>query len=206
MFLSAFSRAVAFHRLHARWRVFVPRRARNPITVLGAREVVRGDARCHALAACIREIEAESGRKADVSRQHAVGDLDGDFRGTAPRREPRASAVEHTDLLGIVRMHAQRTVAVFSPSIRVACEVSVNGCHTADRAEFRRRLLSRNVFENPFNDVWSCDIGDDAQPTAAVRADRQIDCEYSAQSLSRSSARPIESESDHKRGLADSKH
>ena len=61
------------------------------------------------------------------------------------------------------------------------CGVSVNRCHTAHSAEFRRRLLSRNVFENPFNDVWSCDTGDDAQPTAAVRADRQIDREYSAQ-------------------------
>jgi len=53
--------------------------------------------------------------------------------------------------------------------------VSVNRCHTADRAEFRRRLLSRDVFQDFLNDVRTGDIGDDAQPTAAVRADRQID-------------------------------
>jgi len=63
------------------------------------------------------------------------------------------------------------------------CGVSVNRCHTADSAEFRRRLLSCDVFQDSFNDVWSCHIGDDAQPTAAVRTDRQIDCEYSAQPL-----------------------
>jgi hypothetical protein len=62
------------------------------------------------------------------------------------------------------------------------CGVSVNRCHTADRAEFRRRLLSGNVFQDSFN-VRTGDVGDHAQPAAAVRTDRQIDCEYSAQSL-----------------------
>jgi hypothetical protein len=48
----------------------------------------------------------------------------------------------------------------------------------------RRLLLSCDVpcdvpcdgRSGSFNDVWSCHIGDDAQPTAAVRTDRQIDC------------------------------
>ena len=59
------------------------------------------------------------------------------------------------------------------------CGVSVNRCHTADRAEFRRRLLSGNMpcdgRSNFLDDVRTGDIGDHAQPTAAVRADRQID-------------------------------
>ena len=63
------------------------------------------------------------------------------------------------------------------------CGVSVNRYRTAASAEFRRRLLSCDVFQDSFNDVWSCHISDDAQPTAAVRTDRQIDCEYSAQPL-----------------------
>jgi len=54
--------------------------------------------------------------------------------------------------------------------------MAVNRCHTADRVEFRRRLLSCDVFQDFLNDIWSCHIRDDAQPTAAVRADRQIDC------------------------------
>ena len=63
------------------------------------------------------------------------------------------------------------------------CGVSVNRCHIADRAEFRRRLLSGNMFQNFLDDVRTGDIGDDAQPTAAVRTDRQINREYSAQPL-----------------------
>ena len=61
------------------------------------------------------------------------------------------------------------------------CGASVNRCHTADRAELRRRLLSCVVpcdgRSNFLNDVRTGDIGDDAPPTAAVRADRQIDRE-----------------------------
>jgi len=61
----------------------------------------------------------------------------------------------------------------------------VNRYHTADSAEFRRRLLSGHVpcdgGSDSLNDVRTGDIGDDAQPTAAVRADRQINREYSAQ-------------------------
>jgi hypothetical protein len=38
-------------------------------------------------------------------------------------------------------------------------------------------LLSRDVFQDFLNDVRTGDIGDHAQPTAAVRADRQIDRE-----------------------------
>ena len=56
--------------------------------------------------------------------------------------------------------------------------MSVNRCYTADRAEFRRRLLSGNMFQNFLDDVRTGDIGDDAQPTAAVRTARQIDREY----------------------------
>ena len=63
--------------------------------------------------------------------------------------------------------------------------VSVNRCHTADRAEFRRRLLSGNMpcdgRSNFLDDVRTGDIGDHAQPTAAVRTDRQINREHSAQ-------------------------
>ena len=61
--------------------------------------------------------------------------------------------------------------------------MSVNRCHPADRAEFRRRLLSCDVFQDFLNDIWSCHIADHAQPTAAVRADRQINREHSAQPL-----------------------
>jgi len=61
--------------------------------------------------------------------------------------------------------------------------MSVNRCHPADRAEFRRRLLSCDVFQDFLNDIWSCHIGDHAQPTAAVRTDRQINREHSAQPL-----------------------
>ncbi|MCX7064422.1 MAG: hypothetical protein NT024_07650 [Proteobacteria bacterium] len=60
-----------------------------------------------------------------------------------------------------------------------SCGVSLNRCDTADRAEFRRRLLPGNMpcdgRSNFLDDVRTGDIGDDAQPTAAVRADRQID-------------------------------
>ena len=59
--------------------------------------------------------------------------------------------------------------------------VSVNRCHTADRAEFRRRLLPSDMpcdgRSNFLDDVRTGDIGDHAQPTAAVRADRQINRE-----------------------------
>ena len=57
-----------------------------------------------------------------------------------------------------------------------SCGVSVNRCHTADSAEFRRRLLSGHVFQDFIDNVRTGDIGDDAQPTAAVRTDRQINC------------------------------
>ena len=89
-----------------------------------------------------------------------------------------------------------RTRAVADPEVAAVrdesdypgrCGVSVNRCHTADGAEFRRRLLSGNVpcdgRANFVDNVRTGDIGDDAQATAAVRADRQIDREYSAQSL-----------------------
>jgi len=60
-----------------------------------------------------------------------------------------------------------------------SCGMSVNRCHTADSAEFRRRLLSDHVpcdgRSNFLDHVRTGDIGDHAQPTAAVRADRQID-------------------------------
>jgi len=64
-----------------------------------------------------------------------------------------------------------------------SCGMSVNRCHTADRAEFRRRLLSGHVpcdgRSDSLNDVRTGDISDHAQPTAAVRAERQIDREDS---------------------------
>jgi len=63
------------------------------------------------------------------------------------------------------------------------CGVSVNRYRTAASAEFRRRLLSGDVFQDLLNDVRTGHISDHAQPTAAVRADRQIDREHSAQSL-----------------------
>jgi hypothetical protein len=57
----------------------------------------------------------------------------------------------------------------------------VNRCHAADRAELRRRLLSGHVFQDfPYN-VRTGDSGDHAQPTAAVRTDRQTDREHAAQ-------------------------
>ena len=63
------------------------------------------------------------------------------------------------------------------------CGVSVKRCHTADRAEFRRRLLSGHVFQDFLNNVRTGDIGNDAQPTAAVRTDRQIDREHPLESF-----------------------
>ena len=61
------------------------------------------------------------------------------------------------------------------------CGVSVNRYRTAASAEFRRRLLSGDVFQDLLNDVRTGHISNHAQPTAAVRADRQIDREHSAQ-------------------------
>jgi len=63
------------------------------------------------------------------------------------------------------------------------CGVSVNRYRTAASAEFRRRLLSGDVFQDFLNDVRTGDIGDHTQPTATMRTDRQIDREHSAQSL-----------------------
>ena len=68
-----------------------------------------------------------------------------------------------------------------------SCGVSLNRCDTADRTEFRRRLLPGNMpcdgRSNFLDDVRTGDIGDHAQPTAAVRTDRQIDREYSPESF-----------------------
>jgi len=73
--------------------------------------------------------------------------------------------------------------------------VSLNRCDTADRAEFRRRLLPGNMpcdgRSNFLDDVRTGDIGDDAQPTAAVRADRQIDRSTDRQ-IDRSTDRQID--------------
>ena len=63
------------------------------------------------------------------------------------------------------------------------CGVSVNRYRTAASAEFRRRLLSGDVFQDFLDDVRTGDIGDHTQPTAAVRADRQINRKYPPQSL-----------------------
>ena len=57
----------------------------------------------------------------------------------------------------------------------------MNRCHTADRAEFRRRLLSGHVFQDSFNNVRTGYIGDDAQPAAAVRTERARIAHYCAQ-------------------------
>ena len=78
-----------------------------------------------------------------------------------------------------------------------SCGVSLNRCDTADRAEFRRRLLPGNMpcdgRSNFLDDVRTGDIGDDAQPTAAVRADRQIDRSTDRQ-IDRSTDRQIDCE------------
>ena len=63
------------------------------------------------------------------------------------------------------------------------CGVSANRYRTAASAEFRRRLLSGNVFQDFLDDVRTGDIGDHTQPTAAVGADRQINRKYPPQSL-----------------------
>jgi len=42
--------------------------------------------------------------------------------------------------------------------------MSENRCHPADRAEFRRRLLAGDVFQDFIDNVRTGDIGDDARP------------------------------------------
>jgi len=44
------------------------------------------------------------------------------------------------------------------------CGMSENRCHPADRAEFRRRLLAGDVFQDFIDNVRTGDIGDDARP------------------------------------------
>ena len=41
-----------------------------------------------------------------------------------------------------------------------SCGMSVNRCHTADRAEFRRRLLSGHLFQDSLNDVRAHALAD----------------------------------------------
>jgi hypothetical protein len=64
-----------------------------------------------------------------------------------------------------------------------SCGVSVNRCHPLIALNSGRRPLSRDVFQDFLNDVRTDDIGDNVQPTGAVRADRQIDREYSLESF-----------------------
>jgi hypothetical protein len=45
--------------------------------------------------------------------------------------------------------------------------MSVNRCHAADRAEFRLRLLSYNVFQDFVDNVRTGDIGDDGASWSA---------------------------------------